>query len=73
VCLGEVGSRGRPIEIDIEQFGSLRAGPGNVGAGPDNVGAVILDLHRKPSAPPRMVNLADDESMRKPRRSPRRL
>jgi hypothetical protein len=50
-----VGSRGWPIEIDIEQFGSLCAGP-------DSVGAMILDLHRKLSAPPRIVNLADDES-----------
>jgi hypothetical protein len=39
-----VGSRGRHIEIDVEQFGSLRADP-------DSVSAVILDLHRKPSAP----------------------
>jgi hypothetical protein len=31
------GSRGWPIEIDIEQFGSLHAGP-------DSVGAVIIDL-----------------------------
>jgi hypothetical protein len=54
-----VWSRGRPIEIDIEQFGSLRAGP-------NSVSVVIIDLHRKPNAAPRMVNLADDESDRKP-------
>jgi hypothetical protein len=48
-------SRGRPIEIDIEQFGSLRADP-------DNVGAVIIDLHRKLSAPRCFLNLVDDES-----------
>jgi hypothetical protein len=34
-----LGSRGRPIEIDIEQFGSLLASPGSVGA-------VIIDLHK---------------------------
>jgi hypothetical protein len=50
-----VGSRGRSIEIDVEQFGSLHADL-------DSVGAVILDLHRKPSAPTRMVNLVDEES-----------
>jgi hypothetical protein len=49
-----VGSRGWPIEIDIEQFGSLHAGP-------DSISAVIIDLHQKSSEPTRM-NLADDES-----------
>lgn len=50
-----LGSRGRPIEIDIEQFGSLHADP-------DNVGAVIIDLHRKSSAPHCFLNLVNDES-----------
>jgi hypothetical protein len=48
-----LGSRGRPIEIDIEQFGSLHAGP-------RSIGVMILDLHQMPSVPTRMVNLVDD-------------
>jgi hypothetical protein len=50
-----LGSRGRPVEIDIEQFGSLRASP-------DGVGAVIIDLHKALDAPLRMVSLVDDNS-----------
>jgi hypothetical protein len=50
-----LGSRGRPIEIDIEQFGSLRVRP-------DSIGVVIIDLHKATSAPPRMVSLVDDDS-----------
>lgn len=47
------GSRGHPVEIDVEQFGSLRASP-------DSVGAVIIDLHK--AKPTRFVNLVEDDS-----------
>ncbi|RLN11848.1 hypothetical protein C2845_PM09G11790 [Panicum miliaceum] len=59
-----LGGRGQPVDLYLDQFGSLRASP-------DSVGAVIIDLHRGSSRVKHMINLVDDSDEEVPKVAPR--